>query len=373
MPELLARPTFAEILDRVRNDMNSRSDGTDARLRRTLHYVLSYVIAGVAHTLYGYIENNVAKQLLPDLASSTNLRRHAAIWGLTNPGGIPAAKAAGLMTFTALDGTVVPAGTVVARTDGVEVETDAEVTFTGTEEDIDVTAVLAGDDGNAEVGTFHYLSEPIEGLDSFCVVKADPVTGLGLTGGADLETDAELRERVLLRIQETPQGGADADYKEWAQTVSGVDNVWVKPWGLGAGTVLVYFTMEGTGSDIIPEAADVTAVQAAIDAERPVTADVTVAAPSELAVDMTIALDTDTAAARTAVEDELEAMLTREIEDRGDDDPITIKNSLFRAAIARGATDEAYTLDSIDGDGDGLSDISVDIDEVPTLGTITWA
>ena len=49
------RPTLAEIISRVVGDISSRTQGS-AFLKRSVERVLAYVVGGVAHGLYGYLE-----------------------------------------------------------------------------------------------------------------------------------------------------------------------------------------------------------------------------------------------------------------------------------------------------------------------------
>jgi len=67
-------------------------------------------------------------------------------------------------------------------------------------------------------------------------------------GGAEVESDEELRARILLEY--TSQGaGAVADYKRWALAYSGVGKAYVEPvWG-GGGTVLVVIN-DATGAAV---------------------------------------------------------------------------------------------------------------------------
>jgi uncharacterized phage protein gp47/JayE len=97
------------------------------------------------------------------------------------------------------------------------------------------------------------------------------VASAGLTGGTDVESDEDGQVRLQQRLSNQPMGGSEADYQRWAKGVAGVTRVWVFPLNRGAGTVDVAFMMDGR-SNPFPLAADITAVQTAINAVRPVTA-----------------------------------------------------------------------------------------------------
>jgi uncharacterized phage protein gp47/JayE len=145
-----------------------------------------------------------------------------------------------------------------------------------------VLAVAVGIDSNLTAGATVSLITAIAGVDGTATVA----TG-GLTDGTDNEALEAWRARLLMRIQEPPQGGSTSDYEQWAKSVSGVTRAWVYPMRRGLGTVDVCFVIDGR-SNIIPLTADVTAVQTSIDAARPVTDDCVVFAPVAQALPLTL-------------------------------------------------------------------------------------
>ncbi|HEX7124676.1 MAG TPA: baseplate J/gp47 family protein, partial [Thermodesulfobacteriota bacterium] len=281
------RPTLETLLARIEADLTSRLPGADTRLRRSNLAVLARVHAGAVHGLYGYLAF-LARQLFPDQAEAEYLQRWATIWGVTRT---PAAAAVGAVTLTGTDWAVVPAGTRLQRGDGVEYTVDADVIIQAGTATAAVTAVEPGAAGNADAGVVLTFVSPIVGVQGTA-----PVAAGGLTGGADEESDASLRERLLARIQEPPHGGSAADYVAWAREVAGVTRVWVFPEWMGAGTVGVTFVRDDDADGLIPSAAEVQAVADYLAPRRPVTADVVVFAPIPVALDLTIAIEPDTQA-----------------------------------------------------------------------------
>lgn len=346
------RPTLTDLIERAITDIETRLPGVDARLRRSNLNVLARVHGGAVHGLYGYLDF-IARQVMVDTAESAFLERWAGVWGVARKA---AAKAVGDVTFTGTNGAVIPAGTVLVRSDAAEFVTDDEVTISTGTATAAVTAVAAGAAGNTEENAGLTLASPISGVNSSATVAEG-----GLTAGTDAESDELLRERLLARIQQPPHGGADFDYVTWAKEVAGVTRAWVYPLELGPGTVTVRFVRDDDDS-IIPDAGEVTAVQDYIDARRPVTADVTVVAPVAVPLDFTIELTPDTAAVRAAVEAELLDLLRREAEPGG-----TILISHLREAIsvAAGETDHVLTLPA--------ADVTHDTGEIAVMGEITWA
>lgn len=349
-----SRPTLPQLIDRAAADIETRLPGTDARLRRSNLGVLSRVHAGAVHGLYGYLDW-LARQIMPDSAEMEHMERWAAIWGVSRKPGSPSR---GPVTFAGSNGSVVPLGTLLQRSDGAEYATDEDVSVAGGSATVTVTAVEPGLGGNTEAYSSLTLVSPVSGVQGTATVSA-----AGLTGGADTEDDASLRERLLDRIQEPPHGGARFDYRKWALEVPGVTRAWAYPLELGLGTVSVRFVTDDDPGGLIPDGPKVEEVQAYIDERRPVTADVTVVAPVAVALDFTIeALQPDTAAVREAIEAELADLLRRSAEPGG-----TILLSHIREAISIAEGEHDHVLLS------PSADVTHAAGEIAVMGSVTWA
>ncbi len=347
------RPSLQTLIDRAQSDIEAGLPGADAGLRRSNLGVLSLLLAGASHGLHGHIAW-LADQVIPDTAEAEYLDRWATLW-LDQPRKA-AAAATGNVTFTGTSGTLIPAGTALIRADGVEFTTDTDATLSGGTITAAVTAVEAGAAGNASAGVAVTLTTPIAGVTSAAVVASG-----GLTGGSDTESDDDLRARLLERLKEAPHGGASFDYVTWALEVAGVTRAWCYPQELGVGTVTVRFVRDDDAS-IIPDAGEVSTVQAYIDARRPVTAQVTVVAPVAAPLDFTIAVTPNTAAVKAAVEAELTDLLRREAEPGA-----TILLSHIREAISIAAGETNYTMTA------PAADVTHTTGQIATMGTITWA
>lgn len=344
------RPTLAEIVAETQQDFAARS-ALDDPLRRADVAVHARVAAGAVHGLYGAAEW-YARQILPDTADAEYLDRWAAIW-LSVPRKA-ASPAVGTVTFTVLAGAVIPAGVLVRALDGQQyATTDAASgvvpTFTAP-----VEAVLPGAAGNRTAGQAVQLVSPVLGVQSAAVAGE-------LSGGSDLESDDDLRERVLTAIRRPAQGGSAADYIAWALEVPGVTRAWCFPGELGPRSVVVRFVRDNDAS-IIPDAGEVTAVQDYVDLVRPVTDQFTAVAPSLLPVNMTISgLAPNTSAVQAAVQSELQDLFAREAEPGGG-----ILLSHIRAAISSAAGENDYTLVT------PVANLTTSTGQMATLGVITW-
>lgn len=347
------RPTLEDLIERAAADIATRLPGADAKLRRSNLNVLTRTHSGAVHGLYGYLDF-IARQAMPDTAESEFLGRWASFWGIARKS---ASFAAGDVTFTGANASVIPEGTLLQRGDGAEYTTDAEATIAAGTATVGVTASLAGAAGNADAGVVMNLVSPIAGVNTAATVAAGDIAG-----GADEESDESLLARLLARLQEPPHGGADFDYVAWALEVPGVTRAWVYPQELGLGTVTLRFVRDDDPS-IIPDSGEVQAVQDYIDERRPVTADVTVVAPIAVPLDFEISgLLPDEQAVRDAIAAELADLLRREAEPGG-----TILVSHIREAISIAAGEHDHALVS------PTADVTHNTGEIAVMGNITWS
>lgn len=350
------RPSLATIDERVKADINARLTGADARLRRSFLNVIGRVMSGLAHGLYGY-QAWIARQAIVDTADTSGLDAWGSVFAVARK---LATRATGNITVTGTTGTVIPSGTEFQRSDGVTFVSTASATLAGGTASVAVQSSGVGSASNtAPAAAINFIS-PIPNVNSYAVVA----TG-GLVGGTDDELDEAYKARILARIQQPPHGGASADYEAWVYESIAATRVWVYPLENGAGTVVVRFMMDGTYSNGIPLSGDVTKVQTYIDNEyrRPVTADVTVAAPTPTALNVTISnLLADTAEVRAAIAAELADMVTRTSEPGG-----TIYVSNINEAISLATGETSHTLVS------PSSNVTYGTGNIAVLGSITYS
>ena len=348
------RPTLDKLVRRAKSDIATRLVGADANLRGSPEEVLAIVLAGMTHGAHGHIKW-LSRQMLADLCEDEFLVRLAGIYGLDRTAAV---QSAGAVTITGTNTTVCPAGTIWVRGDGVQYTQDAAATIALGEAVIAVTAVDGGTDGDALAGVTLTIGSAVAGINSTGTVSGD-----GIIDGAEIEDIEALRSRLLLRLRNPPQAGGPTDYETWALEVAGVTRAWQLPLQFGQGTVGLYFVRDDDVS-LIPSAGEVTTVQTYIDSVRPVTADVTVMAPTETVLNITItSLTPDTPAIRTAIEAELEAVL---YDAQDPSVAVTIPLSRLNEAIsiATGETDHIMTVPA--------AAPTAAVGVILTLGTITW-
>lgn len=347
-----SRPTLAELRTQIETSIRSQL-GFGPLLPRSVLAALAAALAGAAHLLHGHL-GWIARQHFPDTADAEHLDRLGGLYGVVRKA---ADYAVGSIEVTGQAGSALPQGTRWRLSDGTEFELDgAGVVLAGGTESVPVKAVTAGASGNVADGTTLTLTSPIVGIDTQATADG------ALAGGADPEADDAYRTRILARMKAPPAGGAAHDYVAWAKEIAGVTRAWVSPEHAGAGTVAVHFVTDNASGGPIPTQAKVDAVQAHIDALRPVTASPTVFAPTPVDVDFTISVVPDTPEVRQAVEDSLADLIRRAAEPGG-----TLYLSQIREAISVAVGEANHVLTA------PVADVASGFGELSQLGTITWA
>jgi len=305
-----ARPTLNQLAQEAEADLAARL-GAAERPRRNVLTVLARVWAALAHGVYGFIAW-VARQMMPYTATDEHLEQHAAWWGVFRK---PEVRSQGRVIFTGSPGGRIEAGVLLlgegsGPTGGRKFQTSegGRLDEAG-EVSISVKALEGGPGGDLPAGASLGLISPQTGVKS----QAKVAEG-GLSGGAEAEDDRRLRERLLNRVQEPPQGGSANDYRAWALAVPGVTQAWAYGNMFGPGTVGVTVVTD-EAEDIIPTPELIAEVQAYLDdpARKPITADVIVFAPVPVPQTIIIrGLAPDTERVRYAVLAELAALFIRE-------------------------------------------------------------
>jgi uncharacterized phage protein gp47/JayE len=344
------RPTLSDLIARNRSDIETRLPGADSALRHSVLDVLARMHGGAMSGAYGYLDF-IARQILPDTAEGEFLARHASIWGIRRKAAVAATATA---IATGVNGTIIPEGAQALRIDGRAYRVTAAATVAAGVASLVLEAIEAGPDSDLTSGTVLTLASAILGVNAAITVNA-----IGVPGALE-EDDASLLARLLDRIRTPPQGGSRSDYRAWALAQPGVTRAWVYPGWMGAGTVGVAFVMDQR-EDIIPEPADIAAVQAALDALRPVTAEVVVFAPTPEPLDVVVRIAPNTPAVRSAVEAELADFLAREAEPGG-----TIYRSRLSETISLAEGEFSHSLELPD------NDFTPPPGHIPALGTVTF-
>lgn len=367
------RPTLTALRSQVAQDIAAALQGSDALLRFSNLNITGVAQANLANLHYGYLDW-IAKQSNPFTATDEFLEGWAALKKVYRKA---AASASGSVTFPGTNGSVIPAGTGLVRGDGITAVTLADATVVGGAVVISAAIVadpigLTGVFGNTAVGVAMTLSQSIAGIQSNGAVST------AFTGGADLETDDSLRSRMLAAYQNTPQGGDETDYIGWATAIAGVTRAWCVRNGNGAGTVVIYVMFDvseaayagfpqGTNGVATSETrggavatGDQLLVANYLYPLQPVTALVSVMAPTASAVNFTIS--GIPAGKRTAVQAAIADVLLRNGSAKGGTIPIAYVWSAV--ASVSGVTDFVIATPA--------GDITNAAGTLPTVGIITY-
>ena len=227
------RPTLTALHNQAVQDITTSGvPGLDGLLRNAVLRVLAWVMSGLAYGEYGYLDW-IAREAVPFTATDEFLEAWAALIGIYRK---DATSATGTAQFSGAPNVVLPIDTPLLRQDATPYITTSAATtdaVTGIAL-VPIVATVAGAYTNADDGTPISISAPVGGINSQGVMVGPA------TGGADQETDAALRSRMLAKYAAPPQGGSAADYIEWALEVPGCTRAWVLGSGYGPGSVVVY-------------------------------------------------------------------------------------------------------------------------------------
>lgn len=337
-----ARPTLKEIVARVQSDAESRAG--KKFMRWSTVPVLCRVIAGVSHTLHGFIAF-VLRQCFTTTAEGKYLERRASEYGIYRKA---ATAATGEVTFTG-------AGTVPS---GTQLQAEDETVYVTTSDTVELKAPIAaaeaGAAGNAQAGMELTLVSPVPGIMSTAVAGE-------LAGGADAEDDESLRDRLLQRQKNPPRAGTKADYVSWALAVSGVTRAWCYPHELGQGHVTVRFMTDGMTENGIPNQTMIERVTDYIEHQMPVTAVLHVEAPIPKKLDITLDVFPEDEKIKAKIQIAIEGVILSEAVPGG---PI-LRTSLDRAISSVGEV-SSYRLIS------PIEDVPTKTGEILVPGKITW-
>ena len=180
----------------------------------------------------------VKKQMFASTASGDFLDKHGLDRGIKRK---TARKAKGSVSFyitpVSESDIVIRKGTVVSTVgpDVLQFETDEDVVLVKGTSGVTVsaTALEGGSAYNVRKNTVTVMVTPPYGVTS-CT------NNVSFMGGADAESDSELRERILNSYRDIPNSTNEVYYKRLAESVEGVHSASVVPRVRGVGTIDIY-------------------------------------------------------------------------------------------------------------------------------------
>ena len=279
-------------------------------------------------------------------------------------------KASCTISFAGTPGLVIAQGTQFLTAGGLafmladDVTLDSSGTGTGHLEAGGVGAAY-----NVDAGAIDRMYINLAGLTSY--------TNQAAAGGTDPESDTALLARIQERVQRPPTSGNGYQFRQWAMEVAGVGQAKVVELAQGPGTVgltIVDSNYESPAEDIVE------AVQTAVDAQRPVGAQPTVAAATEMTVTVAAAVTVLQGAGKDEVRSALEVALKNYCKTLIDakysaiyykpdeDGSYTLVYNRVLALLLNIPQVENFTALTVNG---GTADLTIQAGQIPVVGEVT--
>jgi uncharacterized phage protein gp47/JayE len=255
--------------------MEASLNQTIPLLPKAFNRVLAKALAGVFVLLYKYV-GFTALQMFVQTASSKDtevngrtvnpLRFWQELSGVEPRGSATNAELSVTVAVTNQTGVLSSGSQLVSAATGVTYITLADVLLNAATVLVSVRAV-ADQSNNGGRGTIGNLDagDPLSFANPLPNVARDAVVSSQIITAANEENVEVFRRRILDWFQKRPQGGAYADYEEWAESTDGIISAY--PYTGLPGQVNLYSeaTVASSGNaDGIPTTAQLTAVLASV-------------------------------------------------------------------------------------------------------------
>lgn len=361
------RPTRDEIRRRIQSDFRF-AFGNDAVLYvGTMEYAFCEAMVGLSHAKHGRLDQ-IYRDAFPHLASEPALVKWAAFYNVFRN---KALYATGNVTLYGVDGSPVPKGTILVRSDGFEyrVLDDHLIGELAVGEVLlAVQAKIPGALGNSTLpgDTQLRVQSSLDGVDSYCESAS------GLSGGADAEEVTALRARLLAILAEPAGGGKVGDYVRWAKMVTGVTRAWEYGRVPKLGHVTTLF-MRDLDVNPFPDGTAVAAVQAMQELFAPIAlpaphVQAPINHPLTLEIELTVEPDAVVLDVRAAIVKSIQDMLALRASPPADVGGGVLYRSWITEAISTttGELDHKLTVPA--------ADVALAQWEIPTLDAldVTW-
>jgi len=251
--------TLAEISVSIRNGFSQSLKNTDARINENILYVHSKVFALSMKDAYLRIQY-LYEQIFATTADEKHLEfRHAPELNIARKA---AGFAAGNIKIYAKSGVTLPKG-LVFISGGLSYVSLEAVTAAGFGYlTLKVRCLTSGVEGNRIEGEALALADPSQ----YPLLETEALVLSGdLAGGVGVEGVDALRQRVLDKKRNPPQGGAWPDYERWAKELPSVSAAWARRPVNDSGSVAIWF-LNGEGD--IPTQSEIDALDAHLATKR---------------------------------------------------------------------------------------------------------
>ena len=292
-------PSLTDLLNRIGAAWRANFPGADTNLRNSPDRAFVSVIARSTNEDMSFLQW-LGLQLFPFSAAAEYLERWA---GFKNVARKPASQGAGTVTFAGATPTMtVPSGAQLQTSDGtITIELTADATADGSGNATAAARSIAGGAGtNIGTGTvLTFIGTPSGFPDTGTV-------GATFAGGADAETDNQLRLRTQRVYSQPSFGGNQDDWQNATLAFAGVTRVYTSPAVPTPGAVTIWPLLDAIRTNGIPSGTDAwyrpgtgpsageggsgdqRAILDAVLATRPVCAHVYVSASATQALNITL-------------------------------------------------------------------------------------
>lgn len=398
------RKTATELKDLIIAQLETSLSTTIPLLPKSFCRVLAKALGGVFVLLYNFA-SWILLQMFPQTASNEDITVNGVtinplrMWGSL----VEIEQDAGVHTERSIEITVlIQTGSLISGQRVVNPATQmiyvlvGDVALSSPTVTAVIKATVPGEIGNVDAGETLNLVDPPSTVEKEVVVLSSG-GGPVFVNGSDPEDTEVFRQHVTDRYAARPQGGAYADYRDWAQAVPGVLNAYpYSGWSFvtsfpsgGPGFVFVFIESIADPDGIPPDpGALLTAVAANIELDsggiatrRNINAKVIVKPITRTAINVTVHglySDEDTTAAQAAVDAALEEFFL----DRGPfilglhpkprKDIITSGEVGGVVAMTLQSYGAAFSSSTIDIGAGDLDVYALQEGEKAKLGTLSW-
>lgn len=244
---MITIPTISQLYTAIKNDIEVEYGDTIPVFGKNFLRALAMVQAGKLRIYYlaiAKLQKNIFIDTADPEASGGTLERFGRIKLNRNP--FPARAAQYDVTVTGDIGSIIPAKTTFKSNDdslnpGKLYILDIEHEMITTSDEITLRALEPGVDSRLDVSDTLTVTAPIDNVDRVVTVEDESVEPRAA------ETIEDYRAKGLDSYRTEPQGGAAADYRQWAADAQGVERVYPYARSGNAGEINLY--VEATTAD----------------------------------------------------------------------------------------------------------------------------
>ena len=272
--------TYEVIKQRILDNIDKDIDKREGSFTNTM---VSPIAVELAQTYIGF--EHILNLLFVTDSYGEYLDKKASEFGIYRKSGI---KARGIVRIYGPDDTVIPRNAILTTESGLTFIVYRQDYIKKDYVDIIVEANDIGELYNIDNDSTWNLTIT-DGKNTIEVYNIE--NSSNITGGVEIETDEQLRDRILEQARNPATTGNEQDYINWCKEVDGVFNVTVRPRWNGSNTVKLIISDEN--KQPLPQSI-VDECNEYIQNTRPILADVTVVNPTIFDVDVSLTIYTTT-------------------------------------------------------------------------------